>query len=107
MLDDTISRLQELHLSISCLTSARYLFDKNNNEMMIQMGQEYIDLANAIQAPVVRVLGDLDAAPSSNIDVDFVAEIEKIWPNMLKGKMFTFCLSLAVFLAILNFWPQY
>ena len=31
MLDDTISRLQELHLSISCLTSACYLFDKNNN----------------------------------------------------------------------------
>lgn len=39
-----------------------------------------------IQAPVVRVLGDLDAAPSSNIDVDFVAENLKKLAQYAKGK---------------------
>ena len=86
MLDETINRLNELHLSISCLTSACYLFDKSNNEMMLQMGQEYIDLASKINAPVIRVLGDLDAAPSSNIDVDFVAENLKKLAQYAKGK---------------------
>lgn len=86
MLNETISRLHELNLSVSCLTSACYLFDKSNNEMMLQMGRDYIDLAAAIKAPVVRVLGDLDAAPSSNIDVDFVAANLQTLAQYAKGK---------------------
>lgn len=83
---DTIKRLKELNISISCLTSACYLFDKSNAEIMMQMGKDYIDLAEQINAPVIRVLGDLDATPSSNIDVDFVAENLKKLAQYAKGK---------------------
>jgi sugar phosphate isomerase/epimerase len=82
----TKQRLAELKLGITCLTSACYLFDKSNNEMMLQMGREYVDLAASLQAPVIRVLGDLDSKPSANIDVDFVAENLRTLARYAVGK---------------------
>ncbi len=66
-------KLSRMGLSLSCLTSACYLFDKDNIERTIQEGKEYISLAAALGVPFVRVLGDRDPQPGGDIDDAFVA----------------------------------
>jgi sugar phosphate isomerase/epimerase len=85
-LEDTKNRLKELNLEISCLTTACYLFDKSNTELMMNMGREYIDLAHKLSVPVIRVLGDLDAKPSDSIDTEFVGENLKKLAQYAVGK---------------------
>jgi len=85
-LAETKKRLSDLNIAISCFTSACYLFDESNNSMMMDMGREYIDLAQALDAPCVRVLGDLSGRPSENIDVDYVADNLKILADYAAGK---------------------
>ncbi len=70
---DTIGKLNRMHLEISCLTSACYLYDKDAGERTIKEGKEYIDLASALNVPYVRVLGDKDPQPGPDIDDGFVS----------------------------------
>ncbi|MDO4582137.1 MAG: sugar phosphate isomerase/epimerase family protein [Bacillota bacterium] len=71
----TLRRLDELDLRLSCLTSAVYLFDKTDGDVR-RYGEEYVDTAARMQAPYIRVLGDLAAAPREGveIDIDLVTE---------------------------------
>ena len=72
-IDEAIDKVKRMGLEISCLTSACYLFDKNAEERTIAEGKEYIDLAEELKVPFIRVLGDKEPYPGSDIDDDFVA----------------------------------
>lgn len=73
-IDETCESLKSLNLSISCLTTACYLFDKQLIDTTLREGYEYIDLAQKLNVPYIRVLGDRDPQPSRDIDDAFVRE---------------------------------
>lgn len=75
---DTVKKLNRLGLEIPCLTSSCYLFDKENIELYLNEGKEYIDLASKLGTPFIRVLGDQNPEPGKLVDIDFVAQNLKI-----------------------------
>lgn len=85
-IQSTMERIKKINLEIPCLTSSCYLFDKNNIQLFISEGQEYIDLANKIGASFVRVLGDANPEPGEDIDLEFVAENLRILGEHAEGK---------------------
>lgn len=85
-IQNTKTRLAKLNLEIPCLTSSCYLFDKSNIEFYINEGKEYIDLANKIGAPLVRVLADASPEPGEGIDFDFTAENLSTLSDYASGK---------------------
>lgn len=83
---ETQQRLQALGVSISCLTSACYLGDKEDRENMLAMGRAYIDTAELIGAPNIRFLGDEKAEPGDDVDIDYVTENLKELAAYARGK---------------------
>jgi len=74
----TKKKLDKIGLEIPCLTSACYLFDKANIEKHLQEGMDYIELAEKLGTPYIRVLGDAQPQPG-NVDVNFViANLKKL-----------------------------
>jgi len=71
---ETQKRLNALGVSISCLSSACYLFDKTDREAMLRTGRDYIDTASRIGAPNIRVMGDEKADLGDEVDIGYVAE---------------------------------
>lgn len=67
----TKKKLDKIGLEIPCLTSACYLYDKENIEKHMKEGMDYIQLAAKLGTPYVRVLGDAQPQPG-NVDIDFV-----------------------------------
>lgn len=61
---ETLKRLQEIGLSITCLASSVYLHD-NDVEGSLKSCGEYIELAAALKVPYIRVLGDTNPAPGT------------------------------------------
>ena len=68
------SRLGALKLEIPCLTSACYLYDRENIESTIVEAKEYIKLASRLGVKYVRVLGDKSPQPGAAgpIDINYV-----------------------------------
>lgn len=73
-IDSTNKLLKEKNIDISCLTSSCYLFDKDRERYLAE-GKEYIDTAARLKVPYIRVLGDKDPEPKSNIDRNQVVEM--------------------------------
>lgn len=73
-IEGTKKKLDEMGLSISCLTSSSCLFDESNIEDNIKEAKEYIETAAAIGTKYVRVLGDGQAEPREDISLDFLAD---------------------------------
>ena len=73
-IDRSASKLKKMGLSVSCLTSACYLYDRSAADITVSEGKEYIDLARALGVPFVRVLGDRDPQPGKDIDDGFVSD---------------------------------
>lgn len=73
-INSTKKTLNDKALEVSCLTSASYIFDKNNIEKNMKEAIDYIALAEKIGCKYVRVLGDEQPYPGDNIDIDFVTE---------------------------------
>lgn len=71
-IDKTLSILKKLNIEIPMLASAAYLFDKENQEEALNEAKAYIDLAQRIGTPFIRVLGDKDGIPGPERDLDFV-----------------------------------
>ena len=71
--DSTMNRLNNLKLEIPCLTSACFLFDKDNSQAMISEAKEYIKLASRLGVRYVRVLGDRTPEPG-NVDEDVIKQ---------------------------------
>jgi len=70
-------QLLDKGLEISCITSSCYLHEKDA-ESYIQEGMEYIDLAEQLNAPFVRVLGDSEPSPKAPVDVKQVIRMLKV-----------------------------
>ena len=64
--------IKKLDIEIPILTSGAYLFDKEKQEEALSEAKAYIDLAQRIGTPYIRVLGDKDGAPGQERDLDFV-----------------------------------
>ncbi len=73
-LEQTKSGLQKRQLEIVCLTSACYLDRKQGRETVLEEARAYIDTAAKLGVPYVRVLGDREPYPGTDVDDDFVAE---------------------------------
>jgi sugar phosphate isomerase/epimerase len=73
-IDSTLERLKNLELEIPCLTSSCFLFEKDRMETNLKEGREYVDLAQRLGVPFVRVLGDRDPGPGEEIDFQVVKE---------------------------------
>ncbi|NCC49311.1 MAG: hypothetical protein EOM13_09700, partial [Clostridia bacterium] len=67
-LPQTLARLRELNLSLTCFSSDCCLRDADRQRELLAEGFEYIDLAAASAVPYVRILGDL--APEVQVEVD-------------------------------------
>ncbi|MBP5781168.1 MAG: sugar phosphate isomerase/epimerase [Clostridia bacterium] len=85
-IEESAAKLKKMKLEISCLTSACYLYDKQAGDRMIAEGKEYIDLAEALGVPFVRVLGDKDPQPGKDIDDAYVASALKKLCSYAKGR---------------------
>ncbi len=85
-IEATKSRLAKLNLEIPCLTSACYLFDRNKVDFYLNEGKEYIDLAQKIGTPFIRVLGDANPQPGDNVDAKCVVESLKTLTAYAEGK---------------------
>ncbi|MEG1501276.1 MAG: sugar phosphate isomerase/epimerase family protein [Clostridiales bacterium] len=70
----TKEKLASLGLEIPCLTSACHLFNEDEREKHLQIGYDYIDLADNLGTPYIRVMGDLSPQPQAEVDIAFVRE---------------------------------
>lgn len=74
-IEQTMNTLKRLSLEIPCLTSACNL----NDEADIDKAKAYVDTASMIGTPYIRVLGDLNPAPSADISLKaIVSNLEEI-----------------------------
>lgn len=87
-LDNSIKKLDRMGLTIPCLTSSCYLFVKETDDY-IKEAYEYIDLASKLKTPYIRVLGDRNPEPSSDIDDDYVEKMLIRLANYCEGKNVT------------------
>lgn len=62
-IEKTLDMLKRLKLEIPMLTSGAYLFDEDKHDEALNEAKAYIDLAEKIGTPFIRVLGDKDGAP--------------------------------------------
>ncbi len=80
-LPNTIKKLSELRIEIPCLSSGCCLKfseddDKNYNEIV-----QYIDLANQLKTPYIRILADLEPQAEDEVDDDkILAALRRIIP---------------------------
>jgi len=81
----TKKKLDKIGIEIPCLTSACYLFDKDNIEKNLQEGIDYIELAAKLGTPYVRVLGDAQPQPG-DVDIDFVVSNLKKLSDIAQNK---------------------
>lgn len=86
-------RLEDLGLSIPCITSASYLHIADKKEQYINEAKEYIDVAEKFGIPYVRVLGDTDPQPGEDVDVRQVTESLKIVAEYASNKNVTVLLE--------------
>ena len=67
-------QLESLELSIPCLSTSAYIYDKNLQEKAQAEMRDYINLAPLLDTPFVRVLADREAAPGKDVDEAVVLE---------------------------------
>lgn len=71
-IDKTKQRLAQLSLSIACLTSGCLLHRTDRD--YVAEAKAYIDLASQLDCPYIRVLGDTDPQPGTDVNVEMVAK---------------------------------
>ena len=69
----TAKKLAELRLSIPCLSSGCVLKFADKREENLAQLKDYIHLAQKLNCPYVRVMGDYGAAPDGDVDDEVVA----------------------------------
>lgn len=85
-LDNTMAKMKAANLIFSCLTSACDIAAPNS-ETNIKEAKEYIDLAEKIGAPYVRIMCEKTPGPTGEkVDLDEAAEIYKKICDYAKGK---------------------
>ena len=69
----TVKKLADLRLSIPCLSSGCVLKFADKREENLAQLKDYIHLAQKLNCPYVRVMGDYGAAPDGDVDDEVVA----------------------------------
>ncbi len=85
-LDKTIAKLSSLKVEIPCLSSGCCLKFKENYESNKTEITRYIELAAKLSTPYVRILADLEPAPSGEIDDDYIKDVLKELSVIASGK---------------------
>jgi sugar phosphate isomerase/epimerase len=93
VLEKTKEKLARLNLEIPCLTSSCHLFDKDKQEVYLQEGKDYIDLAAKLGTPYIRVLGDGTPEPNQPVDLNYVRENLVYLVKYAEGKRVTVLLE--------------
>ena len=83
-IDHTKARLEKLGLAISCLTSGARLNETYRIESHLEDAKAYIDLAQKLRVPYIRVIGDSGPEPT-DVSVDDVAKRLKILSDHASG----------------------
>lgn len=73
-IEETIKKLASLNLEIPCLSSGSCLKFKDKKDATIKEICEYIDLAQKLKTPYVRILADLAPKPEGEVDDEFVVQ---------------------------------
>lgn len=74
MIERSKNELADRKLEIPCLTSSCYLH-KQDVKLALKEGKEYIDLAQKLDTPFIRVLGDQEPYPQGSVNEQQVAEL--------------------------------
>lgn len=85
-INKTLETINKLKLEIPILTSGSCLFDAEHKDDAIKEAKAYIDLANKIGTPYVRVLGDKDGAPAEKRDIGLVVSMYQEVCDYANGK---------------------
>ena len=85
----TISKLNELSLEIPCLSSGCPLNDKENYDEIIFEITKYIELAQRLNTPYIRILGDTEPMPVDEVDDEYVKKVLLDLAKMADGKNIT------------------
>ncbi|MBR5372867.1 MAG: AMP-binding protein, partial [Oscillospiraceae bacterium] len=76
-LEKTVKKLQSLHLEIPCISSNCCLNERENEAQNRAELKACMELAQALGAPYIRVLGDRYAEVTGTVDDAYVAEMLK------------------------------
>ncbi len=80
-LADTVTHLKKLHLEIPCLSTGCTLRDAEKKDAVVAEVKEYIALAQALGTPYIRILADLKAERTGEVDDEVVlAALEELIP---------------------------
>ncbi|NCA67273.1 MAG: AMP-dependent synthetase [Clostridia bacterium] len=85
----TIKKLKELNLQISCLSSGACLKYKDKYEAVIFEILSYVELADKLGVPYIRILADSDPMPKGEIDDAYIIEVLKKLAGLIKDKNVT------------------
>ena len=88
-IDKTISKLNELGLEIPCLSSGCPLKDKENYDEIIFEITKYIELAQKLNTPYIRILGDAEPMPVGEVDDEYVKKVLLDLAKIADGKNIT------------------
>lgn len=88
-IDKTISKLNELGLEIPCLSSGCPLKDKENYDEIIFEITKYIELAQRLNTPYIRILGDTEPMPVGEVDDEYVKKVLLDLAKIADGKNIT------------------
>ena len=76
-IDATKKKLSELRLEIPCLDTGCCLKEKEDHDLCIQEVSDYIELADKLKTPYIRLLADKDPEPVSDADDEYVVSVLK------------------------------
>ncbi len=82
----TIKKLKDIDLEIPCLSSGCALKDKENEAETISEITSYIELADKLGSPYIRILGDKEPMPVDEVDDDYVASVLTKLADIAKEK---------------------
>ena len=74
-IDATIKKLKELRLEIPCLDTGCVLKEEENRELCVKEVTDYIELADKLKTPYIRLLADRDPEPVTDVDDEYVAGV--------------------------------
>ncbi|MBR4342142.1 MAG: AMP-binding protein [Lachnospiraceae bacterium] len=76
-IEATKKKLSELRLEIPCLDTGCCLKEKEDHDLCIKEVSDYIELADKLKAPYIRLLADKDPEPVSDADDEYVVSVLK------------------------------
>ena len=76
-IEATKKKLKELRLEIPCLDTGCVLKEEENHDLCVKEVSDYIELADKLNTPYIRLLADRDPEPVADVDDEYVAGVLK------------------------------